>query len=364
MEIKRNFKKFIDNLKPEDQIALMYHNDADGITSGIIIFKGIKRYKNITIKHLVPPDIDYDIKERTINQLKEKKINKLIITDMGLDQEKKSLEKISQFAEILLIDHHPITNRKINNKITIIKSQDLTDKYYPCAKLTYDLFKDLVDINDLDWIACVGIIGDKGYEPWKDFVNKTLKKYNEKIPKNIISSKFSRITNYINSTKCCKPKQLNQLFKKICSAKNIQELLDSDLKENSKTFSKEMNHWLQKKDQIEKITSDLYYWHIKPKYKINSAITTLLSIKYFSDKTIVVTAEYPDSKKIHISFRRDDQKLNVAELIQKMHKKYGYIKGGGHSMASGATIDKDKLKRFKDDLKETYLELKNQTPHN
>lgn len=364
MDLIKQFKNFINNLNNEDKIGLIYHNDADGITSGVILAKALKRYKNIEIKYLIPPDKDYDIKDEFILDLKRKKINKLIIVDMSLDKEKIQLEKISRFSDILIIDHHPKNNQITNNKITIIKSEDITKKYYPCAKLVYDLFNNLVEITDLDWISCIGIIGDMGYKPWKDFVNKTLKKYNEPVPNQIMKTKLSKLVGYITAATCCDYKNLNQTFNKVYNAKNMNELLNSDLKKYKIQFSKELNYWLNKHTEAKEILKDLYLLKITPKYNMNSPISTAMSLKYFFNKTLIIISEYPNEKKLHISLRRQDQKIDMGQLIKDMHKKSEFIKGGGHAPAAGGSLPKNKFKHFEKILKETYKELLSQTPQN
>src|SRR3989344_7222449 len=96
---EKRFNDFISNLKEKDKIAIISHSrDIDGIVSAKIIHKVV----DANFIKLV----DYEeVNDELIRELKKNNINKTIISDISLG-ENDFIEKLREFSEALIIDHH------------------------------------------------------------------------------------------------------------------------------------------------------------------------------------------------------------------------------------------------------------------
>ena len=84
---------------------------------------------------------------------------------------KPDLERLREDNKsVVVIDHHSLYNDIESARLLLLKPQLLWDDKDPAAyassKLVYDLVQRVVDVSDLAWIACIGIIGDCAGDRW------------------------------------------------------------------------------------------------------------------------------------------------------------------------------------------------------
>ncbi len=99
----------------------------------------------------------------------------------------------------------------------------------------------------------------------------------------------------------------------------------------------------------------IFYFENNLRPTLTSPVASILSFSKKIDKRVIGVAADVDETNVKISVRllnKDDKDLGKA--IEKAASKVGGV-GGGHDIAAGATIPKDKIEEF---LKELYLELK------
>jgi len=156
------FKKFITSITSKDRVAVIHHTDPDGVCSGVIISKVVERIRGKKIDLRINQyHAAHRILDETIKQLKKKKINKVITTDLATDEDPINIRKLAKFADILIIDHHPVLHKFPLKNVIVIKSKLISSKAPYCAsKMCYDLGSLVKDVSDLDWLAVVGSIGD------------------------------------------------------------------------------------------------------------------------------------------------------------------------------------------------------------
>src|SRR3989338_9367793 len=175
------FKDFITSISPDDKVAVIHHTDPDGISSGVIIAKTIGQLRNRRIDLRINQGHgEISVKSSTVTLMKENNINKVIIVDMSVDQQYSELVRITNFADVMIIDHHKIYNDLNSKKLILIKPQMLSNiepSSYPAAKLCFDLCSEVIDTENLDWVASLGVIGDVASQAWKDFLMKVFAKY-------------------------------------------------------------------------------------------------------------------------------------------------------------------------------------------
>lgn len=343
MPPKDRFRTYITSLKPEDNIAILHHTDADGITAGLITKKSIKKLYAITIPlHFHQKEGKITITKETIDLIKSNNINKLIIVDMAIDHDPESVKKLESHAELLLIDHHKASNNINSKTTTAIKAEDLQDipsSKYPASKMCYDLFSDLTDISDLAWLAAIGIYGDYAQSQWPDFLKKTA------IPKNTLEQ-IDELIFYSGSIK--EKDGLTDAFNILDTSKIPQDILKSTkLQSYKNTVITELNKYLDahKKDAQYHNAGTLIIYEIAPRHRIKSRLINILSQKHYQKKTIVLLEHH--NNRIDISARRNDSKLSMNDMLKSALEGIPNSQGGGHIPAAGGYLPKKYIDRFK-----------------
>lgn len=341
------FKKFIGSIAPKDRVAVIHHTDPDGVCSGVIISKVVERVRGKKINLRINQyHAAHRILDETIKQLKRKKINKVITTDLATDEDPANIRKLAKFADILIIDHHPVLHKFPLKNVIVIKSKLISEKSPYCAsKMCYDLGSLVTDISDLDWLAVVGSIGDIATGPWKRWVSSVFKKYNVKLKKNLFDTKFGEISKIISSAETFSHKNVKECFKVLYSAKGYKDVIKSRLGRFKKKIDTELNYYIDNFKKLAHVDGDLIYYEIQPRYNIKSPLSTILGLKYPSKTVFIVDIT---KNPVRISARSQRAKVKVNKIIISSMKCIKDAYGGGHAVSSGAVVPKKDYKKFKE----------------
>jgi len=340
MKPQKNFQRFVKSITNEDKVALIHHMDADGVCSAVITARALEK---LTGK-LPKPIIDLSVSklmdlDGIIHELREEEVTKIIVVDLAFDQNKQAVKELESFAELLILDHHKIYSELNSKRTVFIKPQMIGNKIghkYPASKLCYDLFSELVDLSELDWVAVIGLYGDCSEKAWKSFVQKTAKKH--KLKSDVVL-RISKIVDY--STELL---QADEVFDILYSTKDPKEILVSKLSKASKKIEAEVNHYVNNWEKLAEVHKKVIFLSITSKYKTHSAIINSLSQKY-PKKLFISWSERSDDI-IRIS-GRCQQGLAVNDLLEKAVKGLEGASAGGHKPAAGAQIQKKDLDEFK-----------------
>ncbi len=348
-EIER-FKQLILKNK-EKKTAVLHHTDPDGICSGVITATALERIsgKKPLMFHQNPGKVT--VKPSTVKKLKEEEIEFLITTDLSVDQFPETIKDTEEFAEILVLDHHKTYNDLNSSRTLMIKSQDLTGEegsQYPASKLCFDLFSELTDLKDLDWIACIGLLGDNAYNSWMDFVDGTMEKYyiKEKPEKSVLFE----VKKLIESIEVMDLSKMDDLIKMFLSAKKPEDLLKKDLLSELDEMEKEVAYWRMEFEQKKEVfpEKELIYFEIKPEHSIKSVLINRVSDRY-KNKTVIIVQDFGDSH-VYFSARRQDFKVKVNDLLEKSIEGIPDSTAGGHIPAAAGKIPREYLDKFKKQL--------------
>ncbi|MBS3130852.1 hypothetical protein J4212_00310 [Candidatus Woesearchaeota archaeon] len=354
-ELAERLDSFIRGLKKEDRIAILHHTDPDGVSSAAILNRIVEkaRGKRIDLRLSQGPD-ELSIKKETFSRLKKKKISKLIIADLSLDQYPDYVQDTEKFAEMLILDHHKLY-RNLNSKKTVhIKPQMISSEVeaskYCTAKLAFDLGSRLFDLTESDWIAAIGIIGDNAADAWKDFLSKTFARNKIPAKKDAFSTIIGKATETLFFTEAYDFRKAGECYDILCSAKSSREVVNSRLSKYRKAIQQEISYW---KRNVRKLAEfypkqELIFDYIKPRYAIKSAISSAISSLY-PNRTIIIAQ---DMKRdfIQLSVRRRDSKVAVNDLLERSLKTLDSANGGGHRNSAGGRIRKEDLYKFKESV--------------
>jgi len=176
-QIKKFSEVFLKKIANK-KIHLISHFDTDGITAAAILINTLKRLnKEFSVKILK------QLTKEEINNLPKQKIT--IFLDLGSNH-LKELSKLEE--EVLIIDHHEISNEKIPKNISIFNPHLLKPYENLCsAELTYLLSKSISEENqDLSHLAILGMVGDTMEREISKTRNIILNQANVKIKKGLL----------------------------------------------------------------------------------------------------------------------------------------------------------------------------------
>ncbi len=350
-EVLRRVDTFLLNVTPKDKVCIIHDTDPDGVCSAVIIAKCVERLRNKKVDLRIPMDkTQYGITDKMLKQLKNKKITKLITTDFSAEQNPERLEELEKQMEILVIDHHKLYNDYKSDRTVLYKPQFFTKidpSTYCTAKLAFDAADRLVKTEDLDWMAATACIADIATAPWKDWLAEVFKKYKIKMKKDLFRTVIGQVAATIKSTEVYDLKLVPQCYDVFYAAKKPKDILKSKLGKYKIIIDKDLKKHLALFEKKAEKHKDMRIYEMTSKYRIHSALSTILGLKY-PDKTIIIINK--TGAIISVSGRRGDKKKPVNTLLENAIKGFEGANAGGHTPAAGAGFNKKYLNTFKQRL--------------
>lgn len=346
LEKVNEFKAFIKSITDNDKLAVIYDTDMDGISSGVLTVKALERM-GITVSFQRSRTPGSRILTQDLLEVFEKKsITKIIFLDLPIETYTNTHE-IKDY-DVLVIDHHPRTPN-YDKKIISVKSFDVQTELpghkYCSTHLVYDLFSELTDMKEFDWILITGIIGDITFDKHKELVDSTLQKYNVKEKPNYFDTEIGELIQYTTYATCIgTQEEMNKIFNALYFAKNHKDAISKleHLNPVKEEFEKLV---LEFENNKEEIGDDLVFYEFEAEYYINSPVCTALSQTKVPDKSLLCI-HFKDGR-ANISARRQDGKVHMGELLRDCVKDLKDSNGGGHPVAAGAKVNTDDYETFK-----------------
>lgn len=147
------FKAFVDQIEPEQRVAVLCHSDADGLAAGAILVRSLQRIGFSVIAEVTGKGENAwspSIAER----LRGYEPRALIVTDLG-SRDRVLLDGVPT----LLIDHHRPNGVPPHAQLITGYGEEPTPT---SGLLAYWCCEAITDIDDLCWIAAVSLLSDIG----------------------------------------------------------------------------------------------------------------------------------------------------------------------------------------------------------
>ena len=326
---KQKAIEFLNSITDKDKIAIIHHDDPDGICSAIL-FQDFCQAKKAKTKNFF-----YNLGQTKLKNLPLKKFNKIIITDVSSKDISPQFEDIKE-KETLYTDHHPAY--KIPKYI--ISHITTSQGYIPSSRTAYELTKEKI------WLALIGIITDSGnlYKENNAFIKSTLKSLNltlDQFQKNYAHI-LSNTLIYFEKT----PQKAYKIFSKL---KSLEEI--TKLKKYTNKIEKEIQKTLLEAKQSHEKINGINIYKINPKHKIKGIVSTILSRENTSEPHIFISQKGRDKTLLGISARQNSNSADLPKLLKIATKNLPEAIFGGHPRASGGQIRKKDLEKFKQNLK-------------
>ncbi len=350
-ELTARFKQFCMELTEKDRIAIIHHSDADGFCSALIAAKAVEKLtgnKPVVVQHFEYGNVEQG--KKGLESMRKHKANKLIIVDIGIDRAPQGAGEVCPLEQCLVIDHHEMINDLNSEKTVFLKAQFFTKRdpsSYVTSKFAFDLFNRVIDVSELDWLACIGIIGDMSLGKWQNFIKKTIEK------REISIEWLYNFADLIAAVEVLAEKRMKELFWLFYNAKQPEKILGSRFKQYLKEFKREKDGLVEgfeeKAEHLPEL--QLYFYAIKAKHEgIKSYVINEIS-KMHPGKTIILLQEL-GGKRLRFSGRRQDGKVKVNQLLMKAVKDIEGGSAGGHAPAAAGSIPKKFAEQFKKNVVE------------
>lgn len=341
------FHAFINSINDSDKVAVIYDTDMDGISSGVVTVKALEKLGKIVHFQRSRTPGTRTLTQDLLDVFEKEHITKILFLDLPVEGYANANE-INKY-DVMVIDHHPLIQEH-NKNFTIIKSFDLQTETqghkYCTAHMSYDLFSSMTNIEDIDWIAATGIIGDITYQTQKKFVDSILNKYDFTIKDNPFDTEIGEVVQYVTYATCIgTQEEMNNIFDALYNATTPQKTIEG-LKHLT-PVKEEFEKLIQNYDSNKEIISDeLIIYEFEAQYYINSPVSTTISQIKDKHKTII-TAHFKDDI-VSISARRQDGKHHMGDMLRECTQDLPEANGGGHAPAAGAKVQKKDYQTFKE----------------
>jgi len=343
----KKFDSLVKSFSGEDRIAFIPDLDADGLSSGALAFIAIKllRRKEPDLV-IVQPFKTTELLPKTIEQLRENKIGKLVIVDFAAEQSKDNLKQAESVVEqVLVIDHHKFYGKEGLKKTFILKAQDvsyLDGSKYPTSKLVFDLFSRHVNLEKFSWIASVGLMGDNQLAQWKGFVEKAAQDIGSSV------KELGTVTGIISAVEVLAPEKLGEFLLFYVKSKNPREIMNSPFAKYKSELDSRVEglfgEFHARKEVFDE--QELVWFEFKSKDNIKSAVINKVSNELFPKMTVIFVQDKGDGY-MSFSARRQDFKVKTNEVLETAVKGFEDAGAGGHIPASAGRIRKSDLPEFK-----------------
>ncbi len=345
MLTKKQYAQILDELDNCNRPLYFFHDDSDGLSSFLLLYRYKKEGKGVCVKS--HPKVD----DRFFKIVHEYQPDKIFILDLAILDE--AFVEEFRGVPIVWVDHHAPTripgvkyfNPRIENK----------DDNTCVSHICYEVIKH--ERPDDIWISAAGIIGD-----WQmtSVTEEFSKRYPDLLPasikrpeKALFDSPFSKLVKIFNFLLKGRTQEVMKCVKILTRIESPYELLNGETPRANfivKRFEK-INETYESliKFAISKVSKSrlLVVKYREDKMSFTGEMSNELLYRY-PDKVILVAREKSGEMKCSL---RTSPGLNLPDAIDKaLVGVSGY--GGGHEYACGSCVKLEDFPTFLEQLKE------------
>lgn len=332
---KRDFLDFLDSIGLYDKVAILTHNDLDGLASGLFLEK-ILEVKGIKVDYIQFLDIRSDMVKEASVKLNELGITKVFFSDLNVESiDYEGFEDLKREKGVFLIDHHP-TRENIKDISNMVKTSS-----EDCAALvTFVLGGDFLDSELWGWLVCSAIFADYAFRSEKNlkFVQSF---YPEVTLENISSSIPGLNARRISSALIYYRNDIQYVYnlvkeRNIDELSEIHELIEEEVYKMVDNFSENKEYYPQ---------NEIYFYEIKSRFDILSYVATLIG---GTDPEKNFLFMYRTKDFVKFSARSSGLKLDMGHLMNEGTEGLPNSEGGGHVPAAAAKVPEEYVEIFKE----------------
>ena len=328
-------KEWLENVKPEDNVAVIHHDDGDGFVSGILFYDWCKQ------KGAKVEEFTYELSKSSFKDYPLEKFNKVIITDLTPHVIFDDLILVED-KDVFYTDHHDGT--AIPESILELRTTD--QGYIPSSRTAGELTR------IKEWLCVAGTVCDAGekYVENQEFINSFLEKEKMSIEefKNKITSKITNSISYFKE----KPQEAFKIFQKMESLDDIKSIYSyAEIIENE--IEEIINQYAEKREKL----GDINFYYFEPKHSITKPVAQTISLgemgmRKDDGQAFILASPDKTGEYIRISSRDQSDKRDMNLVMKAGVKNLQDSSGGGHKRAAGGMIRKEDLEKFKQQVRD------------
>jgi len=320
--------------------VILFDDDADGLTSFLMVYKHIREGKGIPVKNA--PELGPDLAQK-VNDYGP---DLVIIVDVPIVSQD-FIDKVK--AKIVWVDHHPLVERKGVSYYNP-RAENPADN----SPTSYWIYKTL---KENLWIGMIGMVGD-WFMPDQEIINEFITNYPALLSPDIKkpevalhNSKLGELIRIISFNLKGKASDVIKSVKVLTRIKDPQEILGQTTPAGKFIYKKyeklrEKYDALMASIKIDNKDKLILFKYKSPDYSFSAELSNELIYKH-PDKIVLVVWEYNGEYKCSLR----STKINLPVLIEKaLEGVNGY--GGGHDHAAGACIKIEDFERFVANIRE------------
>ena len=335
MLTEKEYEQIRSELESSERPLFLFHDDPDGLTSFLLLYKTVNRGNGMMVKSV--PRVD----DRFLKAGTDPVYDKIFIADIAIVEQ----DFIDQAKKpIIWIDHHPPLKRT-GVKYFNPRSTDMKDNY-PASYLCYKVNRNPENL----WIAMTGIVGD-----WMvpEFAEEFAEKYpdlwgeNIKTPEQALyQTKLGVLVKVFSFIQKGPAPEGMKYIKTLTRIKDPYEILEQKTPAGKYLYKKfeKINKEYEKSLEFAKKTADRTNFIICI-YKAESGYSGEIANEMLHlnpDKIIIIGRE--KDGEVRMSLRGKGKNVIRPKLKEALEKVNGF--GGGHEYACGASVKKEKFEEF------------------
>lgn len=327
---EKRFLEYSSSLNNKDKIALISHNDLDGIVAAKI---SNKVFNTNNLKFLNYTDLNDEL----VKELKTLDVDRVIFTDLAIGNPG-IIREIEKFAKVLIIDHH-LFNVDLNSKRTIF----MNSQGYCSSYICYYSFSKIKNMEELDWLVACACVSDFQFFNNQEWLKNVYEKYGDNFigtSEGVRNGKFWNII-YDLALSLIYFKQ-NPRFVYGFIGNKFEDIggLEIYVKPVKEDIDKSIEDFYKEKRKI----NGGYFFEIHSSFPVREVVINELSTKE-NNKTFIITEV--QEKYYMISARRQDKKVDLPDIIKKLINGFEDSNSGGHIPAVGGHIPLRYVEEFK-----------------
>ncbi|MAF89201.1 MAG: hypothetical protein CL963_01680 [Euryarchaeota archaeon] len=319
-------REFLNSI--QGKVVIVHDSDADGACSAIVFAKYLEDRK---VEVVLMESSDPLIHSNTKKEIRKTEAENLIVLDLG-SEAYDSLKELSEEMHVMVLDHHKVVGSPDFGKTLVLNPHlfKLPDEVVgPTSYLAY------VICQELDWVAIIGTIADKGFYPAEELLSSVKKRY---------KVDFERLSQMFEAGAV-----LRKLAETRDAVRNAESPEEVEKSETLIGFEKEYLQELERLKKLHETDAEelaegrIILFDFTSEYRVRGMVSNMLQSMY-TEKSIIVAEKV--GQHYYFSMRAGGQKVDLVKIIKYAIEGLAESNGGGHTKAAGARVmagDRDKF---------------------
>ncbi len=329
-----------EELKNSQRPIFLFHDDADGLCSFLLLYRYIREGKGVVVKSRPSVDLKF------VKPVIEYEADKAFVLDIAILKQE-FVDEVKR--PVIWIDHHKPGD--LDNVLYFNPRKHKHDIVYPVTNICYDVVEQ--DI----WIAMAGCVGD-WYLP--SFKEEFCRKYPDLLDgsvtdpaKALFESKLGHLVKILNFVLKGSTRDVMKCVKVLTRVKEPYEILDQQTSQGkfiyrrfesiNQTYDQMLNDAIKKYKK-----NDLFLIYTYPDNKTSFTGELSNELLYRYPEKIIIIAREKDGE-MRMSLRSGGKIMLPPVLDRALTGIEGY--GGGHEYACGACVKKEDFPIFIENLR-------------